>query len=147
MAMSDKNNKIKLILDELLQRKKLSLGIVGSRNIEIDIPLMEDILRGLNIENSNIGFIVSGAGGNVDKTAEAYADSLNIEKKIFPANWSKYGKRAGAIRNQDIVKNSDLILAIWNGQSKGTKITIDIAIKEETPVIVCSPPEFNYELL
>jgi len=52
----------------------------------------------------------------------------------FTPEWDKYGKRAGAIRNQEIVNEADTIIAFWDGQSKGTKITIDMALKAGKPL-------------
>ena len=48
---------------------------------------------------------------------------------IYPADWLNLGKRAGYVRNTDIVKNSDMIIAFWDGKSKGTKHTIGLAQK------------------
>ena len=48
---------------------------------------------------------------------------------IYPADWLNLGKRAGYVRNTDIVKNSDMIIAFWDGNSKGTKHTIGLAQK------------------
>ncbi len=44
-------------------------------------------------------------------------------------DWLNLGKRAGYVRNTDIVKNSDMIIAFWDGNSKGTKHTIGLAQK------------------
>lgn len=46
---------------------------------------------------------------------------------IFPANWAEFGKYAGYIRNYDMGKNADMLIAFWDGKSKGTSHMIDIA--------------------
>jgi len=71
--------------------------------------------------------IISGGARGADTLAEMYARHRALPVKVFPAEWDKYGKSAGFRRNADIVKNSDIIVAFWDGKSKGTKHTIDLA--------------------
>ena len=49
--------------------------------------------------------------------------------KFFTQIGGKYGKRAGLIRNEKIVENSSVIVAFWDGESKGTFHTIQLAKK------------------
>lgn len=48
----------------------------------------------------------------------------------FPANWSRWGKRAGFIRNKEMVDNADALICLWDGTSRGTKMTLDLAMKK-----------------
>jgi len=59
-----------------------------------------------------------------DEMAWKYAKENNIEVRTFPADWDKYGKSAGAIRNKQMVNVADYLVAFWDGTSKGTAITI-----------------------
>lgn len=64
-----------------------------------------------------------------DKIADIWCKKNNVPVKPFPANWDKYGKAAGPIRNKQMVQtHPDLVLAFSNG-SKGTQDTIDLARK------------------
>lgn len=101
------------------------LAIVGGRDFDNYSLLKEEI----NELKLNISLIISGGALGADKLGEKYADTHNIPTQIYYPNWKEYGKRAGAIRNKLIVENSDYIIAFWNGISKGTKITIDLAKK------------------
>lgn len=47
----------------------------------------------------------------------------------FPANWDKHGKSAGHIRNAEMAKYADALVAFWDGKSKGTKGMIDYATR------------------
>lgn len=83
----------------------------------------------------------AGFETSVDKLAENAIDAINstiggevIEKHIFYANWNLYGKSAGFKRNELIVNMADLIVALWDGTSRGTKHTIDLAVKAGKPV-------------
>lgn len=80
--------------------------------------------------------IVSGGARGVDQAAEFYAKHAGLEIIVFPAEWDKYGKRAGFVRNKLIVDAADRIVAFWDGASKGTKHTIDLALKQGKPVEV-----------
>jgi hypothetical protein len=53
-----------------------------------------------------------------------------VPLKIFPAQWSIYGKGAGYIRNREMAQYADALIAFWDGKSKGTKNMIDEAKKQ-----------------
>ena len=77
--------------------------------------------------------IVSGHAKGADSLGERYADENSIKCTIFPADWKKYGRAAGPIRNRQMLEyameqNASLV-AFWNGESKGTKNMISIAEK------------------
>ena len=100
------------------------IGVVGSRTIT-DRQWIYNTLRTLPIT-----MIVSGGASGVDTIAIDYAREYGLPYKIFHPDWAKYRGSAGAIRNLLIVRESEHIVAFWDGKSKGTKITIDIAKRE-----------------
>ena len=73
--------------------------------------------------------IVSGGAKGVDSMAEQWATLYHVPTKIFLPDWKKYGKRAGAIRNKQIVDYCDKLIAFWDGKSRGTLISIEMAQK------------------
>ena len=91
--------------------------------------------QGINPNNEEIE-IVSGNARGADKLGERYAKEHNLPVKLFPANWDKYGKRAGYLRNQEMANYADVLIAFWDEKSKGTKHMIDIAKKQGLTVIV-----------
>ena len=103
----------------------MRLGVVGSRGFN-DYFLMKDILD----EYENIDTIVTGGANGADTWAEHYAKKYGIQCLVIPAEWSRLGRKAGYIRNVEIVNQSDVIIAFWDGKSKGTKLTIDISEKK-----------------
>lgn len=116
----------------------MNLAIVGCRDYDDETFIYESIDKFLK-ENSvvkNELAIVSGGARGVDTIAEEYADKNNIQKIIFPAEWSTYGKQAGFIRNYKIVDHADHVLAFWNGVSKGTNHTIELAKHKGIPINV-----------
>lgn len=85
---------------------------------------------------NNISVIISGGAIGVDSLAEYYADKNNISKIIIKPEYDKFNKRAPIIRNMEIVDLADMIIAFWDGKSKGTKFTIDYALSKGKKIVV-----------
>lgn len=84
--------------------------------------------------------IVSGHCEGADMLGEKYAQEFGTSISIFPAQWEKYGRVAGPIRNKQMVDyiKSDpnpLVIAFTNPRTKGTRNTIKEAKKLNIPVI------------
>jgi len=103
----------------------MKVGIVGSREFK-NYELFSDIMKQYL---SDISWVVSGGAPGADSLAEKWANENKKMLTIYPADWFNLGKKAGYIRNTGIVKNSDMIIAFWDGKSKGTKHTIGLAQK------------------
>ncbi len=101
----------------------INLGIVGGRDYT-NYDKFKEIVDAYINEIGRPNIIVSGGAKGVDTMAEKYSLEYNIPIAIFSPEWDKYGKKAGIIRNTDIVKNSTHILALPTEQSKGTYDTI-----------------------
>ena len=99
--------------------------IAGSRSIDS----LDLIFQVVNESKFNITTVVSGGARGVDQLGEQWAKMNNIPIDIYPANWDKYGKSAGYKRNTIMAMNADALIAIWDGESKGTKHMIDLAEK------------------
>lgn len=74
--------------------------------------------------------IVEGACRGVDLIARKYAIKHDLGLKEFPAQWNAYGKAAGGIRNDQMAKYSDVLIAFYDGSSKGTGNMIRAAKRE-----------------
>ena len=98
----------------------MKIAIVGSRNLNVDISKY--------IPDGTTEIISGGAKG-IDTLAEKYADEHNMPKLIIKPEYEKYGKVAPLKRNKTIVENADMVIAIWDGNSNGTKFAIDYAKK------------------
>ncbi len=62
-----------------------------------------------------------------DELAKKYALDNNISYVEFAANWAKYGPAAGPHRNKEIIDACDVVVAFWDGKSKGTANSIKLA--------------------
>jgi hypothetical protein len=71
--------------------------------------------------------IASGACKGADLLGERYANERNYPIKQFPADWRRYEKSAGHKRNAEMAIYADMLIAFWDGKSKGTKNMIELA--------------------
>jgi len=107
----------------------MKLAVVGSRNFN-DYPLMKKYLDKIH-SIEPITLIVSGGALGADTYAECWAEDNKVNRKIFKPEWNKYGKKAGFLRNVTIIENSNKVIAFWDGKSRGTKHSIDLAKKQD----------------
>ena len=103
----------------------MKVCICGSRNFT-DYSLLRHALLSFmkKFQCDNIE-IVSGCAAGADSLGECFAREFALEVHRFPAEWEKYGKRAGFIRNKEMAEFSDVVIAFWDGKSPGTKGMID----------------------
>jgi len=114
----------------------MKIAIIGSRSF-FDYELLKSTVNDYRDKNSVVyELMVSGGAGGADRLGERYAKEHDIPTRIFYPDWDKFGKRAGFLRNQDIINNSDLVFAFWDGVSKGTKSSIDLAKQKGSEVVI-----------
>ena len=77
--------------------------------------------------NIPITEIVCGCAKGADSLGEEYANDRGIPIKKFPADWDKHGKAAGPIRNGEMAEYGDMLIAFWDGKSRGTANMIEQA--------------------
>jgi hypothetical protein len=109
---------------------KWSLAVVGSRGFK-DYDRVCKVL-----DEYSIGIVVSGGADGADDLAKRYAKERGLVLVELIPDWKRHGRSAGMIRNQDIVKRCDRMVAFWDGKSPGTADAIDKAKKLKKPVQV-----------
>lgn len=114
------------------KEEKIRIGIVGSR--EFNNQKLFDETMSLIKKKYNISTVVTGGARGADQMAINWANKEKIQKLIFLPSWKLYQKRAGIIRNGDIINHSDFLIAFWNGTSPGTKNSIERAKKKDIPI-------------
>jgi len=112
----------------------MNLAIIGSRSFNNYELLEEEVCY--HTQRTKINKIISGGAQGADKLAERYAKEYLIPIEIIKPEWNKYGKSAGFKRNIHIIKKADMVIAFWNGKSKGTEHSIKLAIKYKIPVVI-----------
>jgi YspA, cpYpsA-related SLOG family len=106
--------------------------IAGSRDIILSFGCMYDVVQASGLEVTSV---VCGMARGVDRSGRDWAHALSIPVHEFPADWDKYGKRAGYRRNEVMADNADALIAVTNG-SRGTGHMIDIARAKGLKVFV-----------
>jgi len=116
----------------------MNIGVVGSR-IFNDYLLLAEWLNHFRLSchvRVDLVTIISGGAKGADSLAEDYAENWGMKSLVFKPDWEKYGKSAGFKRNQDIVDNSDMVVAFWDGKSKGTQDSINKARAAKKPTFI-----------
>lgn len=83
--------------------------------------------------------IITGGATGADNLTNRLADIMGFQTHIENAEWSKYGNRAGPIRNRKMLDmKPDFVIAFHDniGDSKGTKDCVKEAFKRGIPVYI-----------
>ena len=125
--------------------RELRIIIAGSRDFN-DYKLLKtsirDILKDTSLDGISKIKIISGTARGADQLGERFAKQFKLEVIKFPADWDRFGKRAGSIRNEKSAKysvednNYGMLVAFWDGESRGTKHMINLAKKHGLEVHV-----------
>ena len=111
--------------------------IAGTRDFDDYSLLREKCDKILaNKRKDSVITIVSGTAKGADRLGEGYARERGYQIERYPADWDRDGNKAGPLRNIEMAKNADALIAFWDGQSRGTKHMIDTALNEELVVRV-----------
>lgn len=119
------------------EQVRVIVAIVGSRNFPDPYKAVGDLIG--NWEQDYNPKVISGGAQGVDTAARAMARQYGLEFEEYAADWAKNGKAAGYLRNDDMVRAADIVIAFWDGESKGTKHTIDLALKHRKHLEVHFP--------
>ena len=98
---------------------------------------LQDVDHVIEIEKLTL---ICGMARGADLTAYKLFSEVGLPVKMYPADWDQYGKSAGYIRNNKMADVADMLIAFWDGESRGTAHMIDTARKLNLSVLV-----FNYE--
>lgn len=110
------------------------LAVIGSRTFSNSALLaehMDEVCAAYHVS-----VVVSGGAKGADSLAANYAASRGLPVQIFEPDWAQFGRGAGPIRNKAIVNAADVVLAFWDGESKGTQQALTYAKQKAKQVIV-----------
>lgn len=90
-----------------------------------DMRNWELLCQTLNEKKDLIDEVVCGEAQGADIGGKNWAEENGIPVKSFFAQWDKYGRAAGPIRNKEMAEYADYLIAFWDGKSQGTKNMIE----------------------
>ena len=134
--------------------RELRIIVAGSRDFK-DYQLLRDTLMDYLdfmddkdvVDNPSQVKFISGTAKGADTLGEQFAYTYEYDVKRFPADWNTYGKSAGYRRNAEMAKYASeaygVLIAFWDGKSKGTKHMIDLAKRYGLEVHVVNYNENN----
>jgi hypothetical protein len=93
----------------------------------------------------NVHEVISGKAKGADTFGEIWAEANSIRVKEFPAEWDKYGKKAGMIRNKAMGDIADIAVIFWDGKSPGSKNMIDYFKSLKKPIYIIKYNEGDYD--
>ena len=106
----------------------MKVAVIGSRTAHVEN--LGDYLPKETTE------IVSGGARGIDTDAREYANKSGLKLTEFLPEYNLYGRAAPIKRNVLIVDYADMVLAFWDGSSRGTKFVIDECEKKGKPIKV-----------
>lgn len=111
----------------------MKVVVAGSRTIEDDRLVRRTIFDSVGRPDE----VVHGGARGVDQSASEFARMLtDVDETVFEPDWDGHGKAAGPIRNSEMAQYGDALVAIWDGESSGTRDMIDKALSEGMDVYV-----------
>lgn len=126
--------------------KELRVIIAGSRDFG-DYELLKKSAIEIITKKTmlpDLTRIISGGARGADTLGERFANEMGLEISRFIPDWDGLGKRAGYVRNAEMAKfaveddNDGMLIAFWDGKSRGTKHMIDLAKRYGLEVHVVS---------
>lgn len=123
-----------------MPERVLRVAVVGSRSLHpkggrphaAALAVVESFVAALPPD----AVVVSGGAVGPDRWAERAARARGLTVAVFLPDWERHGKRAGFVRNEQIVANADGVLAVWDGVSRGTMDTVNRAQQRGIPARV-----------
>lgn len=97
---------------------------------------MQDVERAIEKSGFDVTCVISGGAIGVDTLGVKWARENRKEVILRPADWQRYGKRAGYVRNVEMAQIADAVICVWDGKSLGTRMMIGIARRFELPLHV-----------
>lgn len=111
------------------------IAVIGSRTFD-DYDRLEGVLLPWLPAT-----IISGGAKGADTLAERFARDHGQPITVIKPDWEQFGRGAGPIRNRAIVDAADLIIAFWDGKSRGTLSALNYAKGKGKTVIIDSLEE------
>lgn len=101
----------------------MKVVVAGSRTLDIEPNTILNFLEIFHVDiwsEEDHEVIAGGCPTGPDRAAKELPKYIGIHYKEFPADWEKYGKSAGPRRNKEMAEYGEMLLLIWDGESRGS---------------------------
>lgn len=109
----------------------MKIAFSGCRNAHINWATAYKISQIIGEDDE---VLVGDCPTGIDLFVREFCKEREVPFTVFVADWNKYGRAAGPIRNGQMVEEADLLIAFWDGNSKGTLSAITQAVKKKLRV-------------
>lgn len=114
----------------------MKLAVVGSRTYtdykDFRTKLLSMVSYYFDSRKKRVAFsvdIITGGAKGADSLAELWAKGNQVSCKVIKPDYNKYGRGAPFVRNTEIAKECDEMVAFWDGHSKGTEDVLKKAVQ------------------
>lgn len=114
----------------------MKVCIAGSRGVWPTNEELDEIIRKVGVTPTSV---IEGGADGVDKAAMWWSRAHGIPHVEMPADWATHGTAAGPLRNIEMAKAADVVVAVWNGKSPGTASMIKASREMGRPTYVFDP--------
>lgn len=104
------------------------MAVVGSRGLNFEI-----LRKYLPADTTAV---ISGGARGIDQSAARLAKQYGIPIEEYLPDYDQYGIRAPLKRNDVIIEKADMIVAFWDGKSRGTGYVINQCREKDKPIII-----------
>ncbi len=136
-----KKGRIPSIIKKAMMKRVVVAGGRDYNHYEDAVAFIDYCIQ--NIRHRYTLVFVSGGCSGADALGERYANEHGFQIEIYPAEWKKYGRRAGPKRNQKMAEMGDYIICFWDGKSRGTYSMIYHAKKLGKPIKIKRYDEYT----
>lgn len=110
--------------------------IAGSRSLTSQ-KIVTEAMEAARLEQGiHPTAVICGEARGADLLGKRWAQANGINVISMPAEWEKHGRAAGPIRNGEMAAIADALVAVWDGESVGTRDMIRKATKKGLKVYV-----------
>lgn len=109
-------------------------GRIAEQRIWFILGRLEDLSVALG---SQLVIVHGGCPTGADAIVDRWARRRDYEPEVYPADWAKYGKAAGPIRNEEMVNSRpDMCIGFLRSESRGTVNCLEIAVAVGIPTFM-----------
>lgn len=125
-------NRLLIAGSRLLQLEDLT----PSRRYAAVLALQHKLSNASYVFDTTFERVIHGGARGVDTIGGLWAEKRGYPVDVYPASWSTYGKRAGFLRNQQMVQDCTHAIVVWDGVSRGTRHTMNLLETSGKPHVV-----------